>query len=34
LYDLSADPGERRNLASEQPDRVKAMAERLAAIRK
>jgi arylsulfatase A-like enzyme len=34
LYDLGTDPGERRNLAPEQPDRVKAMAERLASIRK
>jgi arylsulfatase A-like enzyme len=33
LYDLSADPGERRNLAAEQPDRVKAMEGSLAAIR-
>lgn len=33
LYDLEADLGERKNLASEMPDRVKAMAERLARIR-
>jgi arylsulfatase A-like enzyme len=33
LYDLVADPGETRNLAAEQPSRVKTMAERLAAIR-
>jgi arylsulfatase A-like enzyme len=34
LYDLVADPGETRNLAADQPARVKAMAERLAAIRR
>jgi arylsulfatase A-like enzyme len=34
LYDLVADPGETCNLAAEQPDRVKTMAGRLAAIRK
>lgn len=33
LYDLVADPGETRNLAAEQPSRVRTMAERLAAIR-
>ncbi len=34
LYDLSADPGERKNLASEQPARVAAMARELDRIRK
>jgi arylsulfatase A-like enzyme len=34
LYDLSRDPGETRNLAQEQPDRVKAMEARLDRIRK
>ena len=34
LYDLVADPGETRNLATGQPARVKAMAERLDGIRK
>ena len=33
LYDLSADPGERRNLAAEQPERAAAMAKRLAEIK-
>jgi arylsulfatase A-like enzyme len=33
LYDLSADIGQRKNLASAQPERVKAMSELLAAIR-
>jgi arylsulfatase A-like enzyme len=33
LYNLAEDPGERRNLAAAHPDRVKAMSERLAAIR-
>ena len=33
LYDLETDPGERKNLAPEQPDRVKAMADRLQRIR-
>jgi arylsulfatase A-like enzyme len=33
LYDLVADPGETRNLAADQPARVREMAERLAAIR-
>ena len=33
LYDLAADPGEMRNLATQEPDRVKAMAARLAVIR-
>lgn len=34
LYDLANDVGETRNLASQMPERVKAMAERLAAIRR
>jgi arylsulfatase A-like enzyme len=34
LYDLSQDPGETRNLAPQQPDRVKAMQTRLDRIRK
>jgi arylsulfatase A-like enzyme len=34
LYDLSRDPGETRNLAQEQPDRVKVMQARLDRIRK
>ena len=34
LYDLARDPGERRNLAPAQPDRVKAMRSRLDNIRK
>ncbi len=34
IYDLSRDPGEMRNLAQEQPDRVKAMQARLDRIRK
>ena len=29
LYDLEDDPGERVNLAREEPDRVRAMLERL-----
>ncbi|HTV03275.1 MAG TPA: arylsulfatase [Luteitalea sp.] len=33
LYDLDADPGETKNLAASQPQRVKAMATRLASIR-
>lgn len=33
LYDLEADPGERRNLAGEMPGKVAEMRERLAAIR-
>jgi arylsulfatase A-like enzyme len=33
LYDRAADPGERRNLAAQFPDRVREMAARLAAIR-
>jgi arylsulfatase A-like enzyme len=33
LYDLAADIGERRNLAAEQPERVAAMAARLAEIK-
>ena len=33
LYDLAADPGEMRNLATQEPDRVKAMAARLAVVR-
>ncbi|MCP5522719.1 MAG: arylsulfatase [Verrucomicrobiales bacterium] len=33
LYDLGADPGERHNLASTQPDRVRAMTERLESLR-
>lgn len=33
LYDLSADPAESRDLAGEQPDRVSAMQEKLAAER-
>jgi arylsulfatase A-like enzyme len=33
LYDLAADPGERRNLASEQPEKVREMAARLEKIR-
>jgi len=33
LYDRGADPGERRNLAAQFPDRVKELAARLAAIR-
>ena len=32
LFDLAADPGERTNLAGEQPDRAAAMLERLRAI--
>jgi arylsulfatase A-like enzyme len=34
LYDLAADPSERNNLAEAQPDRVKAMGEKLAALQK
>ena len=34
LYDLDTDPGETKNLAASQPQRVKAMATRLAAIRR
>jgi arylsulfatase A-like enzyme len=34
LYDLATDVGETRNLASQLPDRVKAMADRLASIRR
>ena len=34
LYDLEADPGETRNLAADHPDRVKALADRLATIRR
>ena len=34
LYDLSRDPGETRNLAQEQPDRVKEMQARLDRIKK
>lgn len=34
LYDLAADPGETRNLAASQPDRVRRLEERLAALRK
>jgi len=33
LYDLSKDIGEKNNLAAQYPDRVKAMADRLAKIR-
>jgi hypothetical protein len=33
LYDLSSDPGETRNVASEQPDRVQSMAAELQKIR-
>ena len=33
LYDLETDIGETKNLAAQHPDRVKAMAERLSAIR-
>lgn len=33
IYDLAADPGETRNLAEQEPDRVKDMAARLAEIR-
>jgi len=33
LYDLATDPGETNNLAESQPERVKAMAARLDAIR-
>jgi arylsulfatase A-like enzyme len=33
LYNLETDPGERTNLASQHPDRLKAMADRLEAIR-
>ena len=33
LYNLTDDPGETRNLAAEQPDRVKAMADALVKIR-
>jgi arylsulfatase A-like enzyme len=33
LYDLEADPGERRNLAEEDPDRARALLERLRAWR-
>jgi arylsulfatase A len=33
LYDLSKDIGEKENLAAQYPDRVKAMAEKLAKIR-
>ena len=33
LYDLETDLGETKNLAAAQPDRVKAMAARLATIR-
>ncbi|MDQ3815231.1 MAG: arylsulfatase [Armatimonadota bacterium] len=32
LFDLSSDPGETRNLAAQQPERVRAMAARLAQI--
>jgi arylsulfatase A-like enzyme len=32
LYDMDADPGEARNLAKEQPDRVRAMVRRLQSI--
>ena len=34
LYDLREDPLEQRNVAAEHPERVKAMADRLAAIRR
>jgi arylsulfatase A-like enzyme len=34
LYDLDTDIGETTNLAAQQPERVKAMADRLAAIRR
>jgi arylsulfatase A-like enzyme len=34
LYDLASDPGERRNLAQEHPDRVARMAAMLERIRK
>jgi arylsulfatase A-like enzyme len=34
LYHLTADPGETKNLAAEQPERVKAMRTRLAALLK
>lgn len=34
LYDLSADPGEKKNLASAEPERVKAMRARLAQLLK
>jgi arylsulfatase A-like enzyme len=34
LYDLDTDIGETRNVAAQQPERVRAMAERLAAIRR
>ena len=33
LFDLSADPGEQRNLAAENPEKVRAMAEMLARLR-
>ena len=33
LYDLAADPGERRNLADAQPERARALSERIAAWR-
>ncbi len=33
LYNLDSDPGERNNLASQNPDRLKAMADHLEAIR-
>jgi arylsulfatase A-like enzyme len=34
LYDLAADPGEKNNLAAAEPDRVKAMGDKLAALQK
>ncbi|MEQ1624223.1 MAG: arylsulfatase, partial [Sediminibacterium sp.] len=33
LYDLSKDPSERNNLASQYPDKVKALAEKLLQIK-
>ena len=32
LYDLATDPGEKHNLAAEQPERVKEMQTRLQAL--